>query len=306
MNKNDILMSLGKVAHKTGFMLKKHSPEICQGVGIIGMCITVVLACKATTKLPEKTELFKKRLDHVKNEPEPDRKMVVQVYGAYAWDLAKLYGPSAMLGVASLTSMSAATQILRNRNAGLAAAYAAVDSGFKKYRAKVAEKFGEEVDKQILHGAKEETFKEKEVGEDGKEHTVKKTRTVLDSKDYAGYSPYAIFFDETNPLFQKLGDDPELIRHTLVMHQKFFNDRLRSKGYVFLNEVYKALGAKETKAGQVVGWVYDENNPIGDNYIDFGIYDVYHHPQVKHFINGNESAIILDFNVDGYILDYMA
>ena len=71
-----------------------------------------------------------------------------------------------------------------------------------------------------------------------------------------------------------------------------------------MNEVYKSIGLPATKAGQVVGWVYDEKNPIGDNYVDFGLYDM-SREKVRDFINGYERAILLDFNVDGNILDLM-
>ena len=62
------------------------------------------------------------------------------------------------------------------------------------------------------------------------------------------------------------------------------------------------LGAKRTKAGAQVGWVYDEKNPVGDNYVDFGIFDIYN-PKSRDFVNGYEKVIVLDFNVDGVILD---
>ena len=88
------------------------------------------------------------------------------------------------------------------------------------------------------------------------------------------------------------------------------NDKLRANGHVFLNEVYKELGFDDTKAGQVVGWIYDPENPNGDNYIDFGIYDVYNCSKSEAerktaFVNGYERSIILDFNVDGNIWELM-
>ena len=90
------------------------------------------------------------------------------------------------------------------------------------------------------------------------------------------------------------------LRHT----QDYFNDLLRSRGSVVLNEVYDYLGIPRTKAGAVVGWIYDEKNPKGDNYIDFGIYNI-HDRAARDFVNGYERSIWLDFNVDGYILDLM-
>lgn len=303
--KLDILNKATPIIRKAGFILSKHSPEICQVAGIVGVAGTVIMACKATLKLPEKNDILKKRLSRAKerdNAPEEKRKEVTKIYASYVWDIAKLYGPSAMLGTASLASMSAATQILRNRNAGLAAAYASVDGAFKTYRKRVAERFGEEVDKQLKFGSIEETVKEKETDEDGNTKTVKKKLNVIDSKAFNGCSPYARIFDETNPYFQ---GDNEYDIFFLRQVQNFFNDRLRAEGFVYLNEVYRKLGFQPTKAGQIVGWVYDKENPVGDNYIDFGLDDPWH-KKTRDFINGYEPAVILDFNVDGNILDLMA
>ena len=64
------------------------------------------------------------------------------------------------------------------------------------------------------------------------------------------------------------------------------------------------LGIPATKAGQIVGWIYDEKHPVGDNFVDFGIYD-YNDQRKRMFVNGHERSILLDFNVDGNILDMM-
>ena len=91
----------------------------------------------------------------------------------------------------------------------------------------------------------------------------------------------------------------------LKQQQNYANEMLKSKGHLFLNEVYDMLGIPRTKAGQVVGWVYDEKNPIGDNFVDFGLYDI-NREAVRNFVNGYERTILLDFNVDGNIWDLMS
>ena len=62
------------------------------------------------------------------------------------------------------------------------------------------------------------------------------------------------------------------------------------------------LAIPRTKAGQVVGWIYDEKHPIGDSFVDFGIIDI-NDERKRAFMNGYERNILLDFNVDGNILD---
>lgn len=107
-------------------------------------------------------------------------------------------------------------------------------------------------------------------------------------------SLYAKFFNEE---CKGWTNDPEanfmFLRHT----ESYATDMLRNRGHLFLNEVYDLLGIPRTKAGQVVGWVYAEDNPMGDNYVDFGLYNN------ESFINGLEKSLLLDFNVDGMILD---
>jgi hypothetical protein len=88
----------------------------------------------------------------------------------------------------------------------------------------------------------------------------------------------------------------------LLDQQRYANDLLKSKGRVVLNEIYDMLGAPRTKAGMVVGWIYDEKHPTGDNYIDFGIFDS-NREATRNFVNGYERTILLDFNVDGNIFE---
>ena len=108
-------------------------------------------------------------------------------------------------------------------------------------------------------------------------------------------SQYARFFDETCPSWSK---NSEANLMFLKLQQQFANDMLKARGVLYLNEVYAMLGIPRTKAGQVVGWKYDLENPSGDNYVDFGIFD----EKNKSFVNGFERSILLDFNVDGIII----
>lgn len=115
------------------------------------------------------------------------------------------------------------------------------------------------------------------------------------------FSQYARFFDDACVGWTK---DSENSMYFLKSQQDYCNDKLKAKGHLFLNEVYDILGIPRTRAGAVVGWVYDEENPVGDNFVDFGIYGIY--DDVNHdFVNGYKNTVLLDFNVDGNILDYI-
>ena len=206
----------------------------------------------------------------------------------------KLYGPSLILGALSITSILASNNILRKRNVALAAAYATIDNSFKEYRSRVIERFGKDLDRELKYNIKAKEISEITVDENGKETTVTKTVPVVESEEP---SDYARFFCEGCAGWTK---DPEMNLVFLKQQQNWANELLKTRGHLFLNEVYDMLGIERSKAGQVVGWVYDETNPDCDNYVDFGIYDIYNERK-RAFVNGWERSILLDFNVDGDI-----
>lgn len=308
MTINQLTTKATRAFHQVGFQLKKHSPEILVVTGVVGTVVSAVMACKATTKVSTIMDKTKSDIDTIHecvNNPElaeayteeDSKKDLVIVYAQTGLELAKLYGPSVILGAASITSILAGHNILRKRNLALAAAYQVVDTGFKQYRGRVAERFGEQMDKELKYDIKAKEIEETVVDKKGKEKTV--TKTVEVANPVAAQSPYTICFDETCSGWQR---DAEANKFFLLRQQDWANERLQSRGYLFLNEVYDMIGARRTKAGQVVGWVYDENNPVGDNYIDFGIFDI-HSEAARNFVNGLEKSIWLSFNVDGDILN---
>jgi len=91
----------------------------------------------------------------------------------------------------------------------------------------------------------------------------------------------------------------------LSHQQNWANDLLRSRGHLFLNEVYSILGLDHTSAGSLVGWIYDRENDRGDNYVDFGCWTQKDSPNFRDFFNGRDHGILLDFNVDGPIWQLM-
>lgn len=310
MRKDEIISSITRCFYTAKFKFKKHSPEILLVTGVAGLVTSAVLACKATTKVHDIVEDAKETIDIIKEgaetgeihgEPcteEECNKALAVTYAQTGLEFIKLYGPAVTLGAASIVCIFASNNIMRKRNVALAAAYATVDQGFKEYRGRLIDRFGKELDRELKYNIKSETIQEQVVDDDGNETTVTKTVEVADPNQY---SDYARFFDDGCLGWEK---NPEMNLCFLKQTQSYANKKLQTQGYLFLNDVYEMLGIPKTAAGQVVGWYYDEKNPIGDNFVDFGIYDMYNERK-RAFVNGLERVILLDFNVDGNILEYI-
>lgn len=302
-NTNNLTRGLSRL----GLKLKKHSPEILMVTGTIGVVTSAVMACKATLKVNDILEETKQDIDKIngvleneeyadKYSEEDSKRDLLIVYAQTGIKLAKLYAPSVILGTLSLGAMITSNNILRKRNVALAAAYTVLDKGFKDYRSNVIERFGEKIDKELKHNIKAKTFETVTVDENGKEKKTKEEVNICDE-----ISDFARFFDEGSRYFTK---DPEYNLMFLKNQERYANDKLKAKGYLFLNDVYRMLDIPETKAGQIVGWIYDEKCPNGDNYVDFGIYNT-NREKSRDFVNGYEKVILLDFNVDGNILEHI-
>lgn len=303
-NKTEIMKSVNGVASKTVMKLKKHSPEILVVAGIAGTVVSAVLACKATTKVAEILDETKGTLDTIHEgmetgaingqeyTTEDGKKDTVVVYAQTGMKLAKLYGPAIILGTLSITSILASNNILRKRNVALGAAYAAIDKSFKEYRGRVIERFGEQVDTELKYGIKAKKFEEIEVDpETGKEKKVKKTVMVADPNLQ---SDYAVYFDSKSRNYET---NPDYNRMFLKAQQAFANDKLQTRGHLFLNEVLDDLDLPRTPAGQIVGWTKD--GP--DGYVNFRIVEVERETEDSR----HEPALLLDFNVEGNIWEKM-
>lgn len=303
-NKTEIMKSVNGVTSKAVMKLKKHSPEILVVAGIAGTVVSAVLACKATTKVAEILDETKGTLDTIHEgmetgaingqeyTTEDGKKDTVVVYAQTGMKLAKLYGPAIILGTLSITSILASNNILRKRNVALGAAYAAIDKSFKEYRGRVIERFGDQVDTELKYGIKAKKFEEIEVDpETGKEKKVKKTVMVADPNLQ---SDYAVYFDSKSRNYET---NPDYNRMFLKAQQAFANDKLQTRGHLFLNEVLDDLDLPRTPAGQIVGWT--KNGP--DGYVNFRIVEVERETEDGR----HEPALLLDFNVEGNIWEKM-
>jgi hypothetical protein len=285
---------IGRTIARNTLLAQKNSPGVLFGAGVVGMVGSTVLACRATLKMETVLDEAKNKLDTAKtlehkDYSERDRQRDISlIYFQSSVKIARLYIPAVVVGSVSIAALTRSHNILTSRNVALTAAYSALEKGFGEYRARVVEKYGEEEDQRLRYGVREVEITDEKTG---KTKTVE--RVALDDP-----SVYARFFDNYSTSWEK---EPEYNLFFLKSQQNYANDLLRSRGHVFLNEVYDMIGIPRSKAGAVVGWILSRNGET-DNYINFGIFDG-RTGQARDFVNGLEGAILLDFNVDGVIYD---
>lgn len=309
MDISNVLNKLPNGARKQFVKIGKYAPDIMVVVGA-GMVIgAAVNACRQTIKAQDILEEANKNLDMIEQAEEiadstqytetDARNDRLKVYSKTAIEVGRVYGTSVLIGCAGLAMMFGAHKILRDRNAVLTVAYSNAIAAYNAYRQKVIDAIGEEKEFQLRSGYSKEEVKY--LNENDEEKTIKNAKVIHD--DGTSHSIYARIFDDSCQMWSR---DPATNLRTLRSIQNFANDKLRSNGILFLNEVYESLGFPRTPEGQLVGWVFDPSNHNIDNYVDFGIYDkLFRSAEKRDFLNGHEPCIWLDFNVDGVVYELL-
>lgn len=301
-------MSLKAMVAKTAMKVKKVSPELCLIAGFGCFVGSAVAASKATLKAERLLDEHKEQINSIKavrndesyEEEYSDldyKKDLTTVYARTTVNFVKNYALAAGLFAAGTFFVLGSYKIMKKRYAMLSASYSALQKMFDVYRERVKNDAGIDKDLEYMYGAKKKDILIEEVDKNGKNKQKKEEVTVMGEHQY---SPYARYFDEGCEQWTK---DHQYNLDFLINMQRVANEKLHAsvseggKGFVCLNEVYELLGIPKSSVGQQVGWV--EGN--GDDFIDFGIHTGY--LPNRNFVNGYERVILLDFNVDGYIID---
>lgn len=297
--KNTLTRTCGKVKLQT----IKHSPEILLAAGIISGAAALVFAVKETLKAEEVLDEHNRKIlkitgareavegteDEGEYTEDDVKKDTVKAYIQTGWAFAKLYAPTFVFAGLSLTCILTSHGIMRKRNLALAATMATVQKAFDEYRGRVVRDLGKDMDDHFLYDTVEKVTEKEVEAENGKTKKVKE-KTQVPTKT----SVYSRFFDEANDNFEKDGcANYRFIRSQML----YLQQKLIANGYLFLNDVYKALGFPITIAGQSAGWIYDFNNR--DNTIlrfrGFDEKEVNNSPAVMAFMNGYERNCLIDF-----------
>lgn len=289
------LMQAKNIAMKSYLGLRKISPELALGTGIVCGVGAVVVGVIRAKKVSAAIEETHEELDDInKNSADNSevRKMSWKAYNKMVWKIAKAMAPAIGLEVASIALFLLSHGVLKKRYLNTTAAYAALNEAFRGYRRRVKEAMGEEAEKVLMAGGKAEKGIQVE---DDEGNVSKKTGSNLVIQEHKN-SPYE--FDFNRHTSQLWSPDPDYSEVFLRNQQNYFNDLLQARGHVFLNEVLDGLGMKRTPAGAICGWV----KGAGDDYIDFGYMDTF----IRDYKIDSDLCrknIHLDFNVDGQIWD---
>lgn len=310
-----VLEAMTRTLGQAGLQCKKHSPEILFVVGSIGIAASIVKAYKdgpkakaIIDKAKEDIKTFEDLAKSCKENPSSEvvytdadlKADMKNVYIHTGVDLAKVFAPEAIMVAASFTCMFRSNRILKLRIVALASAYDSLDKAFKNYRKNIVDNFGSELDKEARYDLVKADIEKKSIDKDGKEKTEKVKANILRGTEPSGN---AIIFDAGD-----IGWDPNPVTcmHYLQMIERTANDRLKSKGYLTLNEVYEMFGREGSPAGLVNGWVYKKNgNDVGDNAVSFFLEEIW--KEIRNAENDRtplyNRGFLIDFNIDGYIYD---
>lgn len=302
------------IMKSAGYTFKKYSPEILLGVGVVGVGVSTVLACKATLKVDEVLDIYEESKEKIAEAAELGNLGEIEYYPAdekkdrttlavqTTLQFVKLYGPSVTLMGASIGCILGAYKIMSKRQVALVAAYKVMEEAFTTYRGRVISELGDAKDAHFMYGTNTVTEEETIVDENGKKKKVIKEKEELIPG--VKLSGFARMFEEEKP--DQMGSwtgstqwspihDYNL--NFLIAKEQHFNDKLVAKGFVTVNEVLEELGFSSTEAGMICGWRYKSDR--GDGYISFR----------PRGIDGNWMAgsdgdsIVMDFNIDGVIFD---
>lgn len=288
---NKMADSLSTVAGVTGLKLKEKSPEIffIAGVGLfIGAMID---ASRAGLEIPDILEEHKETIERVKTyeydenyTEEAAQRDIIRIYKRTTVNICKVYVRPVGLGVLSVGCFFTAKKIMEERYIATLFALNSVSEAFAAYRGRVIEEHGEDMDRHLRYGTtltKEEQTVTDEKGKKHKEEII--IKEDIDSSKIKGIK---VIFDESNPNWSP---DASLRKYFITCQETMATNILQSRGYIFLNDVLKSIGADPIPEGQDLGWAL----ACGDDYVDFGAYI---HDDINHlYVDGRDDIAVLDF-----------
>lgn len=270
------LKSLVKTAAKA---LSKKSPAIFTGLGIVGFGTTVYMVAKASPEAKRIHDHEVATRESIKSLSKPESAKHDELQESYLYEakrMVPLYGPPAIVGVASVGCFLMANKINVNRREAIAAAYSLSTETLSRYQDKVIEKLGEEAHADIL----DETLKE-----------------VADNHPEEGYS----FEESVIPAGQVRVYDNVTGRYFYCSKERIMeaesevNKRLPNEIRVTLQEFYYAMGLEERfNFGETHGW------DVTDSYGRNNVLDIFFGP---HLDDEKNPCLAINYHVMSFERD---
>jgi len=286
---------------KAGFVLRQASPEILIGVGILSGIAAIFTACSKMKKAEEVTEEFHEEMEVIAEEEEKGTKEYAaasfkagtRLFGRYL----KTFWLPILLEILSIIAIWYSHGIMVKRNADLVSAAIVLTQQLDKYRDRVREKVGDEIENDLFYGVTNKKVGETIVkDEKGKDKKVKVVEKIIEN---GAEGPFDRVFDKNNHSFQgQPGADMGFLRAVRTSAEDIMRGRATksSNGWITINEVLTQLGFEPVENGFNWGWVYSRFDPkYQSTYVDFGVND-YSNMVVRNFENGLEPVMPLHFN----------
>lgn len=303
MNKliGNVTGAMSRFGAKALFKIKKASPELLIGGGIIAIVTGTVLACKATKKAEDILEVAEHEIEDIKTETEAgqltekeSKHYILQEKLRMVGHMTANYAIPAACIVGGISMILVSHGIMKKREAALLTAYNALDAAFKKYRERIrAEENGVERDRRALLG---DDYPTDDIMNANEIEDINRQGLQLMHVN-SPYGPYT--FEYSRYTTKKWSPDSLSNLNTIRSAEDWANRQLRLMGHVFLNDILKYLDIDEVPWGQLCGWIRGNDN--GDNYIQ--ILATEDRAAIDLDNDCWKKPIFLEFNCDGAIWD---
>lgn len=286
-----------------------HWPAIVTIVSVGGIAYGVYKMCKASTKLNEAMEPHRKMEESIVDSHNKGviddtefKKKIGMAKIEQVKDVAKLYAPGFLLVASSTLGFLFSNRELGKRVVNAQNMALQYHDSYQKLKQNVQNAIGKKatqaVEHQINSGVKtvEDEVTGKKIEEDFRYMTV--------DGDMISASIYSVFFNNTCNGFDE--DSRKNNYEYLKSLEHDMNNRLRRKGYLWLSDVYNALGIVPDNYNEAIknsGWI-DPNGKFGylikdtngickyEDKIDFCLNDI----ELHKYDNNEDPIWLLDFN----------
>lgn len=215
-------MNLQSMTRQALRSLKKHSPGILTGIGIVGLLATSIMAVDAT---PKAMELIREKKEELGVE-----KLTAAETVKATW---KCYIPAAVTAATSVACIVGANSVNAKRQAALATACTLSETAMREYKDKVVETIGEKKEREVMDAIAKDKIEK---------NPVSKSEVILTNKgDTLCFDPWSSRYFKS---------DAEKLRKAV----NDLNYQLINEGCVTLNDFYYDIGLDETRPGETLGW----------------------------------------------------